>query len=175
MSEISRPTMINDFAFFYGRWRVINRRLTQRLQGSDAWETFEAEQRCVPLMDGIGNTDEMRSLSGDIIGISIRLFNLQARTWSIYWVSPRDGVLQPPVVGSFTNKVGVFIGADTFAGAPITVRYTWSRTDTPAPRWEQEFSSDGGRTWEKNWVMDFSRLDAPDDQPALWPAGRPGF
>jgi hypothetical protein len=28
---------------------------------------------------------------------------------------------------------------------------------TPAPRWEQAFSPDGGETWELNWIMDFAR------------------
>ena len=30
--------------------------------------------------------------------------------------------------------------------------------DTPASaHWEQAFSPDGGKTWEVNWVMEFSR------------------
>jgi hypothetical protein len=39
---------------------------------------------------------------------------------------------------------------------PVRVRVTWSGTATPAPRWEQAFSPDGGGSWETNWVMDFS-------------------
>jgi hypothetical protein len=37
------------------------------------------------------------------------------------------------------------------------VRFLWTRTDTESPRWEQAFSDDGGRTWETNWEMDFTR------------------
>ena len=33
---------------------------------------------------------------------------------------------------------------------------SWSGVTTPMPRWEQAFSDDGGRTWETNWVMDFT-------------------
>jgi hypothetical protein len=53
----------------------------------------------------------------------------------------------------------VFEGPDTFAGRPIVVRYTWSRVTTPQPRWEQALSADGGRTWETNFVSDFTRIE----------------
>jgi len=62
------------------------------------------------------------------------------------------------VVGSFDGNVGTFEGEDVHAGRPILVRYTWSRVDTPSPRWEQAFSEDGGQTWETNWINDFTRL-----------------
>ena len=46
---------------------------------------------------------------------------------------------------------------DIDAGKPIRVRFTWSNTNSATPRWEQAFSSDGGKTWETNWIMDFRR------------------
>jgi hypothetical protein len=45
-------------------------------------------------------------------------------------------------------------------GRPILVRFTWSRVMTRTPRWEQSFSADGGETWERNWIMDFTRAGA---------------
>ena len=63
------------------------------------------------------------------------------------------------MIGSFANGVGIFECDDTFEGRPIRVRYTWSRTHTPTPRWEQAFSDDGGDTWETNHVTDFSRAE----------------
>ena len=60
------------------------------------------------------------------------------------------------MIGGFDGDTGIFEGEDTFEGRPIRVRFTWSRVDTPTPRWEQAFSDDGGRTWETNWVMEFT-------------------
>jgi hypothetical protein len=37
-------------------------------------------------------------------------------------------------------------------------RFIWTVTSRDACRWEQAFSVDGGRTWETNWIMDFTRL-----------------
>jgi hypothetical protein len=57
------------------------------------------------------------------------------------------------------HDVGTFEGADVFEGRPIRVRFIWSRITTATPRWEQAFSTDGGKSWETNWVMDFARSE----------------
>jgi hypothetical protein len=94
--------------------------------------------------------------------MSFRFFDLETRLWSIYWAdSRRTGLLDPPVVGSFSAGVGVFEAEDVFKEKPILVRYTWSRTDTGTPRWEQAFSPDEGKTWETNWIMDATRVGEP--------------
>jgi hypothetical protein len=55
--------------------------------------------------------------------------------------------------------VGVFEGHDVLDGRPIVVRYTWSHITKSSARWEQDFSPDEGRTWEKNWVMQMTRVE----------------
>ena len=59
--------------------------------------------------------------------------------------------------GSFSGNVGQFEGDDTLRGQPIRVRFRWTEIDTPTPKWEQAYSPDGGKTWETNWVMHFTR------------------
>ena len=66
--------------------------------------------------------------------------------------------LEPPVVGSFENGVGVFEGRQQLDGRPILVRFTWSSITTTGARWEQEFSPDDGKTWERNWIMTMTRV-----------------
>jgi hypothetical protein len=63
------------------------------------------------------------------------------------------------VFGSFSGDTGIFEGEDTFAGRRILVRFVWSGVRTPTPRWEQAFSDDGGKIWEPNWVMEFTRAE----------------
>lgn len=150
----------SDFDFVFGSWIVHNRRLLKALQGSDEWETFEATSVARPLLGGIGNEDEFLSPHRPgFVGMSLRLFDLLARRWSIYWIDNRTGLLQPPVVGRFEGATGVFEGTDVYDGRPIQVRYTWSGVDTTTPRWEQAFSADGGKTWETNWIMDHERIE----------------
>ena len=38
-------------------------------------------------------------------------------------------------------------------------RFIWTATSRDACRWEQAFSVDGGRAWETNWIMSFTRQD----------------
>ncbi|MEQ1595029.1 MAG: hypothetical protein ABL985_08010 [Casimicrobium sp.] len=157
-----------DFDFLFGDWIVRNRRLPNPLEGSDAWETFEATQRCQPLPGGIGNYDNFiaESWRPGYVGMSLRIFNPTTRRWSIYWLNNRDGgidaatgALSVPVVGEFQNGVGVFEADDVFGGKPIRVRYTWSHISDTSARWQQAFSVDRGQTWEVNWIMEMTRND----------------
>ena len=150
-----------DFDFLIGRWNVRNRRLRRRLVESEDWEEFDATVVSRRLLDGLGNEDEFRTgYEGGFVGMAFRFFDPERRRWSIYWAdSRRPGVLDPPLFGGFAGDVGVFEGDDTHEGTPVRVRFAWSRVTTPTPRWEQAFSTDGGSTWETNWVMDLSRAE----------------
>jgi hypothetical protein len=160
MTEIAQARgTARDFDFWMGSWKVRNRRLRERLAASDEWDEFEATVTARPLLDGLGNEDEFRTdWNGGFVGMSFRFFDPSSGLWAIYWADSRkSGVIDPPVIGSFSGGVGVFEGADVFKRRPIVVRYTWSGVTTPTPRWEQAFSDDGGETWETNWIMDFTR------------------
>jgi hypothetical protein len=61
------------------------------------------------------------------------------------------------MVGRFENGLGTFYAEHMFEGKPVRVRFLWSRPSEQTCRWEQAFSADGGRSWETNWIMDFSR------------------
>ena len=151
---------LDDWRFIEGRWNVHHRRLVARLAGSDEWHEFEGTSELWPLMAGAANVDDnVLDLRGDPYrAASFRSFDPKTGNWSIWWLDGRNpGVLDVPVVGRFENGVGRFEADDTFEGRPIRVRFLWTRTDTESPRWEQAFSDDGGRTWETNWEMDFTR------------------
>jgi hypothetical protein len=44
------------------------------------------------------------------------------------------------------------------------VLYLWSDITATTARWEQAFSTDGGTTWETNWIAEFCRTG---DEPSL--------
>lgn len=164
----SSTSPVRDFDFLMGPWRIRNTRLVRRLAGCTDWETFDATGTARPLPGGIGNYDDFtpQTWSAGFVGMSLRVFSPAAQRWSIYWLDnasggldPATGLLRPPVVGGFRDGVGIFEGEELFEGRPVRVRFEWSQAHTPSPRWEQAFSDDGGRSWETNWVMEFSRPD----------------
>jgi hypothetical protein len=151
----------HDFDFCFGRWRVDNERLRERLVGSNDWQRFAAIQECRPILGGLGNLDEFVSDefgSTPFRGMTLRLFDRATRRWSIWWASNREGGLEPPVTGAFVDGVGRFEGDDVHNGVPIRVRFIWSDIGRDRVHWEQAFSADGGRSWETNWRMRMTRL-----------------
>jgi hypothetical protein len=152
---------VHDFDFYLGKWNVHHRRLKERLAGSNAWQEFEGTSKARPILDGAGNIDDnvLELPAGTYRAISLRTFDPETRAWSIWWLDGRNpSRLDPPVVGGFLNGIGTFLADDTFNGRPIVVRFLWSDITANTCRWEQAFSTDGGDTWEVNWVMESTRV-----------------
>jgi hypothetical protein len=148
---------MNDFDFFIGSWTVANRRRTSMFDGTDDWETFPATSVSRQVFAGGANCDEIIFPTQGWRGFTMRLFDVERQEWSLYWASSRTGRLYPPVVGRFTDGRGDFHGDDTWQGRPIRVHFVWSGITADTARWEQSFSADDGRTWESNWIMEFTR------------------
>ena len=163
---LARTGDVHDFDFLAGTWAVHHRKLKVRGGGTD-WEEFPGTSRMELLLDGVTNTEEARFPTLGRSGMAVRVFHLARRQWSIYWVDSRTGVMDPPVVGGFDGDRGEFYGEDTDDGRPVKVRFIWTRLGPDRARWEQAFSPDGC-AWETNWIMEFTRTDAPraDQAPA---------
>lgn len=146
-----------DFDFLIGSWRVANRRLRRRFVGCREWDEFPARATARQILGGIGTFDEIAFPTQGWLGATLRLFDTRTGQWSIYWANSREGILFPPVVGGFDGERGVFYGDDHDDGRPIRVRYIWSAITSTSARWEQAFSLDGEKTWETNWIMEFTR------------------
>ncbi|RKR87242.1 hypothetical protein BDK92_1516 [Micromonospora pisi] len=148
---------MNDFAFLVGSWTIVNRQLKTLFVGSTDWHVYPSTSTCQPILDGIGNMEEIVFPDTGSRGMTLRLFDTDRKQWSLYWANSRTGVLYPPVVGTFTDGRGDFYGDDTHDGKPIRAHFIWSEITPTSARWEQEFSLDEGLTWETNWVMEFTR------------------
>lgn len=149
----------DDFRFLSGHFRVLHRRLTERLVGSDEWMTFETELWGYPVMNGAAFVDEMRGERDgrEFWGLTLRVFDPTSDEWSLYWSDTWHPGLCPPTIGRFEGDSGRFYGTDRHESRPVHVQFSWLDTST-VPRWEQAYSIDGGESWETNWIMTFHRI-----------------
>ena len=164
MSGPEAPPGAADFDFFIGSWRVAHHRLRERLAGCTDWDDFGGTSVTRKILGGLGNIDDnvLDLPGGAYRAVTLRAFDPATGNWTIWWLDGRrPGSLDSPMVGRFGDGIGQFHADDTLAGRPIRVRFLWTLTRPGCPRWEQAFSPDGGKTWETNWVMDFTRADAP--------------
>jgi hypothetical protein len=146
----------HDFDFLAGKWTMDNQRLKCRLNKCTEWITYKSsDENFGPILNGIANVDIYKTSYNQVDstpyeGLTLRIFNPKTRLWSLYWVDSNLGTMDPPVVGSFENKVGTFYCKDTFQGKPILVMFQWDKSDPDNPVWSQAFSEDNGLTWEMN-------------------------
>ena len=167
-AETAPPAkMTSDFDFLVGTFDVVNRQLTRPLTGSREWEQFPATAVARAHLDDAVSIDEMHFPTKRFFGMSIRLFDPEAKEWTVYWVDSRTGTLQPPVRGRWVDGVSLFFGDDEHDGKPVRASYRWSEVTESSARWEQAFSADDGQTWETNWVMEWTRRAAEPEDPRL--------
>jgi hypothetical protein len=150
--------MNTDFDFQNGTWTVAHRQLKEVFTGCTEWTEFSSTSEVHGFFAGAGSFEEHTFHPQGTRGVAIRLFDPAAGNWMIYWASSRDGKLQPPVTGRFVDGVGLFEGDEELDGRPIKVRFYWSEITDVTARWHQDFSNDGGETWETNWIMAFTRV-----------------
>lgn len=150
---------VNDFDFLVGDWRVQHRYLRVK-DNSREWVDVDGTVSHRALMGGRANMEEhtINVANGPNRAVALRSFDPKASQWSIWWLdgrAPHD--IDSPVQGRFEKGVGTFYGDNTINGKPMRVRFIWSQITAKSARWEQAYSSDAGKTWETNWIMEFRR------------------
>lgn len=151
----------HDFDFEIGKWKIHLKRMPHPLSGSAEWEEFDGTSTTRPLWGGRANLEEFETAHGNnhVEGLTLRLYDPEAHQWSLYWGNGRTGQLSlPATVGEFKDGIGEFYDQEAFQGREILVRYQWSRITSDSAHFEQAFSTDGGKTWEVNWITDQVRI-----------------
>ena len=150
----------HDFDFEIGTWKTRLSRRLRPLTGSDTWVEYEGTTVVRKVWGGRANLVELEvgGPAGRIEGLSLRLYNPEARQWSLNFSNSASGTLTPPVFGEFKDGRGEFFGQDSLNGRAIFVRFIISCPGRDVCRFEQAFSDDVGKTWEVNWVAVDTRV-----------------
>lgn len=147
---------IGDFDFLAGEWTIAHRRLKDGTR--DVWEESQSGATVHRVLDGMGSIEELRKPDGSFMGMGIRVWLPQEKKWADHWTGTYNGVVNPAQKGEFIDGEGVFISEEVVDGVPWLYRGIWDRITATSCRWHQSSSSDGGKSWDWNWWMDWTRV-----------------
>jgi len=150
----------HEFDFDLGTWHTHTSRMPHPLSGSHEWVDIDGTTQVTPIWGGRGNLAEYKAAgpSGTIQLLALRLYNPQTHEWSINFATPKGGELSStPGIGEFKNGRVEFYDQERFNDKAILLRFSlWGITPDTAQS-EQAFSTDGGKTWETNWINKYTR------------------
>ena len=144
-----------DFDWEIGSWSTRLRYRPEPFAGTDRWIEYRGTSDVSAILGGRSNLVELsvEGPAGRIEGLSLRLYDPQARQWTLNFASIRSGRLTSPVAGGFdADGVGTFYGVDTVDGRTVLVRFVISDVTPDSARFVQSLSADGGTTWHPNWI-----------------------
>jgi hypothetical protein len=149
----------HDFDFSIGAFKTHIRRLTHPLTGSHTWTEWNGTVVTRRIWDGDGDLEELEAggPGGHFQGLTLRLYDAKAHKWALYWVNVDDGSVGTRMLGDFAQGRGVFYDKETINGRAVEVRNIYSGATADTYHFEQAFSSDGGKTWETNFIANLTR------------------
>jgi hypothetical protein len=152
----------HDFDFEIGTWKTHIKRLLRPLTGSSTWVEYEGTTVVRPVWGGRANLVELTAdgPAGHFEGLSLRLYNRESGKWSLNFASSQSGTLGQPTIGGFDKGRGEFFDEETIDGRAVLVRFVISDITRDSCRFEQSFSTDGGKSWEVNWIATDTRVKA---------------
>src|SRR5262245_24933685 len=151
----------HDFDFHFGTWKTHVSRLVHPLTASKQWVEYDGTSVVSKVWNGRASLFELdvSGPAGHIEGIGLRLYNPEAHQWSLNWANNSEGAINKPMIGEFKDGRGEFFDQEELNGRMILARNGFSDITPNSSRFEQAFSADGGKNWETNWRMTFTRQE----------------
>ncbi len=128
--------------------------------GDKMWIQMSGVSIDKPIWNGRANLIELESdgPTGHLELLSLRLYDPKTRQWNLYFATSPIGIVSDAMTGEFKNGHGEFFSNDTVNGRTILTRFEFDSFTRKTSRSQQAFSDDGGRTWEVNWINDYTRI-----------------
>jgi hypothetical protein len=139
----------HDFDFDLGDWRTHITRRLHPLTASNETVELNGTVSVHSLWGGHSQVEEIEADGprGHWEGMTVFLYDPQARQWSMNFANSSAGKFAMPMIGSFANGRGELIGQDVLDGRAIFVRAVWSDITPSSHTYQESYSADGGKTW----------------------------
>src|SRR5579863_7763805 len=153
----------HDFDFNFGAWRTHISLLQHAPNGSTTTTKMEGTVVVRKVWDGRAQLEEIEAdgPNGHFEGMTLFLYNPKSHQWSMNFANSGDGTLGAPGIGEFNNGRGEFYDQELIHGRAMLVRSVWSDITPDSHHFEQDFSDDGGKTWEPHFVASLTRENEP--------------
>ena len=89
--------------------------------------------------------------------MTLFLYNPTAHQWSQTFIDSKMGLLNPPLIGTFSDGRGELVAEDTANGRSVLVRAVWSQIKPDSHHFEESYSDDGGKTWAPAFIANLTR------------------
>ena len=165
----------HDFDFDFGPWQTHSKRLMHPLAGANDWVEMRGTTIVSKVWNGRANLAEFKAdgPAGPLELLALRVYDPTHQQWSINFARPTVGTLGVPGIGQVRNGRLEFYDQEPINGKAVLVRFSIWGIDAKTSRSEQAFSADGGKTWEVNWINDYSRSATPNGSRAPRRTARP--
>jgi hypothetical protein len=149
----------HEFDGGIGVWKTSLKRLLKPLSGSTEWAEYQGTTTVTRIWDGKASLAELVAdgPAGRIEALALRLYNPASRQWSLNFASARGGAISIPAIGEFKRGRGEFYCQETYNERAILLKFVITIETPDSWTFEQSFSTDGGKTWELNWIAHDTR------------------
>lgn len=166
LAKGSRPSedQQHAFDFHFGTWRTHILSRASTASGAAQWVKMTGTVIDQPLWGGRANLEKIEASGpgSHFQGLTLSLYDPKSGQWSQQFASSSDGIMEDPVYGEFRNGRGVLYGWSG-SGKRILERDTWSDITPNSYHFEIASSADGGKTWEKEFIAQLTRLKKEPD------------
>jgi hypothetical protein len=140
----------HDFDFDFGVWHTEITRRLHPLTGSTESMKLSGTVTIRKVWGGKASVEEIEAdgPKGHWEGMSLFLYDPAAHQWSQSFIGSAAGTFGGGMIGSFHDGKGELFAQDTLDGRSILVRATWSDITPTSHTYEEDYSADGGKTWD---------------------------
>ena len=151
----------HDFDFNNGVWKTHIRRILDPLSGSTRSIELNGTVTVRKVWGGRAQLEEIEAdgPNGHWEGMTLFLYNPEARQWSQTFINSATGAFAGGLVGAFKDGRGELFASDTFNNRSVLIRGVWSDITPNTHHFEEAYSDDGGKTWSPAFIADLVRAE----------------
>jgi hypothetical protein len=144
-----------QFDFLEGEWEA-----TCRVPREGGWDEAPGHLQATWMLDRTVSVEVFEGTyhGGRLQGLGLRAYNRETGEWEHTWTDTRQPAHFHVWKGRFADgRIDLHAEWTEDDGSPVRSRLTWSDITPDSAHWESARSTDGGRTWERHWVIDIRR------------------